>query len=114
MPATSTGALEQFFKWLSAEQNLTDPMAGLHPPKVAGKLVPVFTAAELERPEHGRAGRGFAQRRDAAIIAVLGASGIRLAELVAIRYDPSDVKISYDVARVVDRYLRARARHSQA
>jgi integrase len=39
-------ALQQFFKWLSAEEDLPDPMAGLHPPKVAGKLVPVFTAAD--------------------------------------------------------------------
>jgi site-specific recombinase XerD len=31
-------ALQQFFKWLSAEEDLPDPMAGLHPPTVAGKL----------------------------------------------------------------------------
>ena len=62
-------------------------------------------------------------------------TGIRLAELAGIRYDPqrSDldlwqreitvrgknrkariVKISYPAARTVDRYLRARARHGQA
>jgi integrase/recombinase XerD len=35
-------ALQQFFKWLSAEEDLPDPMAGLHPPTVTGKLVPVF------------------------------------------------------------------------
>jgi site-specific recombinase XerD len=65
-------------------------MDGLHPPKVAAKLVPVFTETELERLEDACAGRGFAQRRDAAIIAVLQASGIRLSELAGIRYDPSD------------------------
>jgi len=32
------------------------------------------------------AGRGFAQRRDAAIIAVFRATGIRLAELAGLRY----------------------------
>jgi integrase/recombinase XerD len=65
------------------------------------------------------------------------ASGIRLSELAGIRYDratrtgatstcgseitvrgnggkPRIVKISYDAARAVDRYLRARARHPQA
>jgi site-specific recombinase XerD len=131
-------ALQQFFKWLSAEEDLPDPMAGLHRPKVAGKLVPVFTAAELARLRDACAGRGFAERRDAAVIAVLTASGIRLSELADIRYDPDDprrsdidlwqreitvhgkggkpriVKISYDAASAVDRYLRARARHPQA
>jgi site-specific recombinase XerD len=131
-------ALQQFFKWLSAEEDLPDPMAGLHPPKVAGKLVPVFTATELARLQDACAGRGFAERRDAAIIAVLTASGIRLSELASIRYDPDEprhsdlnlwqreitvrgkggrpriVKISYDATRAVDRYLRARARHPQA
>ena len=52
-------------------------MAGLHPPKVAGKLVPVFTGSELALLEHACAGRGFDERRDAAIIAVLKASGSR-------------------------------------
>ena len=131
-------ALQQFFKWLSAEEDLPDPMAGLQPPHVTAGLVPVFTGAELARLEHACAGRGFAERRDAAIIAVLKASGIRLSELAGIRYHPDDprrsdidlwqreitvrgkggrpriVKISYDAARAVDRYLRARARHPQA
>jgi hypothetical protein len=31
MPATSTGALQQFLKWLSAEEDVPDPMAGLQP-----------------------------------------------------------------------------------
>ena len=32
-------ALQQFFKWWAAEEELPDPMAGLRPPKVTGKLV---------------------------------------------------------------------------
>ena len=36
-------ALQQFFKWLAAENQLPDPMAGLQPPRVPAKLVPVFT-----------------------------------------------------------------------
>jgi integrase/recombinase XerD len=131
-------ALQQFFKWLSAEDGLPDPMAGLRPPKVTAGLVPVFAGTELSRLERACAGRGFAERRDAAIVAVLKASGIRRSELAGIRYDPQDprrsdidvwqreitvlgkggrpriVKIGYDAARMVDRYLRARARHPQA
>jgi len=131
-------ALQQFFKWWAEEEDRPDPMAGLHPPKVTEKLVPVFSSGELSKLEQARAGRGFAQRRDAAIIAVFRSTGIRLAELAGIRYDPQDtqrsdldlwqreitvrgkngkariVKISYPAARTLDRYLRARARHVQA
>ena len=83
-------------------------------------------------------GSTFAARRDAAIIAVFTATGIRLSELAGIRYDPHDparsdldlhareiriagkagkprtVKIGHQAARNLDRYLRARARHPQA
>jgi len=113
-------------------------MAGLKPPHVPGRPVPVFAAGELLRMERACAGRSFQQCRDAAMIAVLKATGIRLSELAGIRYDPGDpqrsdvdlwhreitvhgkgrktrtVKISHDAARTLDRYLRARARHAQA
>jgi site-specific recombinase XerD len=68
-------ALQQFFKWLTAEDQLPDPMEGLQPPRVTGKLVPVFTGEELTRLEHACAGRSFAQRRDTAIVAVFRATG---------------------------------------
>jgi site-specific recombinase XerD len=113
-------------------------MARLRPPKVTEKLIPVFTSVELSRLERTCQGRSFAQRRDAAIIAVFEATGIRLSELAGICYDPVDaersdldlwareitvrgkhgkqriVKISYQAARTVDRYIRVRARHAQA
>src|ERR1017187_7621558 len=105
-------------------------MAGLQSPPVTDKLVPVFTREELSRLESACAGRTFAQRRDAAVIAVFRATGIRLAELAGIRYDPGDlrrsdvdlwqreitvcgkggrariVKIGYGAARSLDRCLR--------
>ena len=124
-------ALQQFFKWLAAEDQLPDPMAGLQPPRVTDKLVPVFTAEELTRLEQACAGRSFAQRRDTAIIAVLTATGIRLSELAGLRCGDVDlwqreitvrgkggkdriVKIGHQAARSLDRYLRARSRHAQA
>jgi integrase/recombinase XerD len=130
--------LQQFFKWLAGEEELPDPMAGLQPPRVTEKLIPVFTSAELSRLEHACAGRTFAQRRDAAVIAMFRATGIRLAELAGIQYDPENprrsdidlwqreitvcgkggkarvVKIGYDAARSLDRYIRIRAQHAQA
>ena len=131
-------ALQQFFRWLAGEEEIPDPTAGLKPPRVPDKPVPVFTGDELSRLERACAGRGFQQRRDAAIIAVLEATGIRLSELAGIGYDPGDplrsdvdpwhreitvhgkggktriVKISHDAARSLDRYLRVRARHAHA
>jgi site-specific recombinase XerD len=113
-------------------------MDGLRPPRVAGKLVPVFTDQELTRLEQACAGRSFAQRRDTAITAVLRATGIRLAELADLRYDPGDPRLSdvdlwqreitvrgtggkpriarigHHAALSLDRYLRARSRHAQA
>jgi site-specific recombinase XerD len=131
-------ALQQFFKWLAAEEEIPDPMAGLRPPRVPDKPVPVFAGQELPRLERACVGRSFQQRRDAAVIAVFQATGMRLSELAGIRYDPDDsrrsdidlwqreitvrgkggktrtVKIGYDAARSLDRYIRVRARHAQA
>jgi site-specific recombinase XerD len=130
--------LQQFFKWLAAEEEIPDPMAGLHPPKIPARLVPVFTGAELAALEQACTGRSFGQRRDAAIIAVFRATGIRLSELAGLRYSPGHpragdvdllareitvtgkgrrsrtVKMDRDAARSLDRYLRARSRHAQA
>jgi len=131
-------ALQQFFRWLAEEEQLPDPMARLRAPKVSEKLVPVFTSEELSALEKTCQGRSFAQRRDAAIIAVLTATGIRAGELAGIRYDPRDprrsdldlwnreitirgkggrprvVKIGHEAARALDRYLRVRSEHAQA
>jgi site-specific recombinase XerD len=131
-------ALRQFFKWLAAEEQLLDPMTRLRAPRVAVPDVPVFTSVELSALEKACHGNSFAARRDAAIIAVFQATGIRLAELAGIRHHPDDparsdldlqareiriagkggkrrtVRIGHQAARSLDRYLRARARHAQA
>ena len=72
-------ALRQFFKWRAAEDELSDPMARLRAPKVTVIAVPVFTSVELSELDKACQGRSFAARRDAAIIAVFTAAGIRLA-----------------------------------
>ena len=123
--------INSFALRLAAEDQLPDPMAGLQPPRVADKLVPVFTPGELTRLERACAGRSFAQRRDTAVIAVLTATGIRLSELAGLRCGDLDlwqreivvrgkggkdriVRIGHQAARSLDRYLRARSRHAQA
>lgn len=40
-------ALEQFFKWLAAEDGLPDPMRNMRGPKVSEKLVPFFTSEAI-------------------------------------------------------------------
>jgi site-specific recombinase XerD len=132
-------ALRQFFLWLAAaEDEVPDPMARLRAPAVREKPVPFFTSVELSKLDRVCRGSTFAQRRDAAILSVFRATGIRLAELAGIRYDPGDprrsgldlerreirvrgkggrdrtVRIDHEAARRVDRYLRVRARHEQA
>jgi integrase/recombinase XerD len=87
-------ALQQFFRWLADEEEVADPMSGLRAPKVTDKLVPVFTSEELPALAKACQGRSFGQRRDAAIIAVLTATGIRAGELAGIRYDSQDPRRS--------------------
>jgi site-specific recombinase XerD len=84
-------ALRQFFRWWSAEEELPDPMVNLRGPRVTEKLVPFFTSVELSALEKACRGNTFAQRRDAAIIAVFRASGIRLSELAGIRCGDLDL-----------------------
>lgn len=131
-------ALQQFFRWLAAEDEIADPMARVRAPKVEDKPVPFFTSVELSRLEKACQGNTFAQRRDAAIMAVFRATGIRLSEMAGIRYRPDDpvrsdvdlqrreifvrgkggkdriVRIDPEAARRVDRYLWVRARHPKA
>jgi site-specific recombinase XerD len=131
-------ALRQFFKWRAAEEDFPDPMTRLRAPKVTQREVPVFTSVGLSQLQKACQGRSFAARRDAAIIAALTATGIRLSELARICCHPGDparsdpdlhareirirgkgrtartVKISHQAARGLDRYLRARPRHPQA
>jgi site-specific recombinase XerD len=131
-------AVRRFLRWLAIEDDRPDPVKGLRAPAVKVSLVPVFTSDELSALRRACQGRSFADRRDAAILAVFEATGIRLSELAGIRYDPGDpercdlslygreirvfgkggkpriVTISYQAARSLDRYLRARAKHPMA
>jgi site-specific recombinase XerC len=131
-------ALQQFFRWLAAEDGIPDPMARLGPPKETRKPVPCFTSMELSRLRKACRGSSFDERRDAAVISVFLATGIRLAEMAGIRYHPADpyrsdvdlmareitvrgkggrprmVKLSHEAARRLDRYLRVRSGHRLA
>ena len=127
-------ALQQFFKWHATEdpdEPRPNPMANLKPPKVADKLVPVFTEDELDALLATCKGGGFQNRRDCAIFSLFKDTGARLAELAGLGVDdvsPASreatvtgkgdkqriVRFTYDTARALDRYTRERARHPAA
>ena len=83
-------AVRRFLRWLAVEEDRPDPAEGLRAPAVKVSLVPVFTSEELSALRRACQGRGFAGRRDAAVLAVFEATGIRLSELAGIRYCPDD------------------------
>jgi integrase/recombinase XerD len=135
---TQFRGLQQFFRWLAAEDSIADPMTRLRPPRETPRPVPGFTSVELSRLDKACRGNSFEDRRDAAVIAVFLATGIRLAEMAGIRCclgdpyggdvdlgarevrvrgkggRPRTVKLSHEAARRLDRYLRARDRHQLA
>jgi site-specific recombinase XerC len=101
-------AVRRFLRWLAAEEDRPDPASGLRAPKPAPGPVPVFSSEELSTLQRACQGRSFEARRDAAIIEVLLAAGIRLSELAGIRYDPVDPARS-DL-RLLDREIRVRGK----
>jgi integrase/recombinase XerD len=125
-------ALQQFFRWFCAEEELPNPFARLSPPKVGEKVIPVIDterlAALIKLCEKGR---DFESRRDAAMLRLFAATGIRLAELTNLKLEDVDltkciaivtgkgdkervVKFDYSTAQALNRYLRIRAEHKLA
>jgi site-specific recombinase XerC len=123
-------ALRRFYGWLEEEEEIeVSPMAKIRPPTVPEQPVPVLPDEALQRLLAVCAGKDFEARRDTAIVMVLLDAGPRLAEIAGMR--TRDVDFDYDVVRVLgkggrereipfgrnagralDRYLRARSRHS--
>lgn len=131
--ATRYRALQQFFKWLAEEGELpTNPMSGLRPPTIPDALPPILADDEIRRLLHACEGGDLLARRDAAIIRTLADTGMRCAELAGLSVE--DIDLDADTALVLhaknrrprvvpfgsktsaalDRYLRARATHSEA
>ena len=83
-------AIRRFLKWLAAEDGRPDPVEGLGAPRHRPGLVPVFAGEELSALRRACQDRSFEARRDAAVIEVFLAIGIRRAEMTGIRYEPAD------------------------
>ena len=123
-------AIQQFFRWLSDEEEIPNPMQRLRPPEVPEKPVPVLRVDQLQALLRSCQGRDFVSRRDLAIIYVLMDTGIRRAELVGLTVDDVDldlreiqvfgkgrrpriVTIGRRAAVALDRYLRVRAQQQK-
>jgi integrase/recombinase XerD len=118
-------ALQRFFAWLSEEEDLPNPMAGLKGPQAEPKVVPVFGDGEVDAMLRQCRGRSRKARRDTAILMLFRDTGVRLAELAGLNLDDVDlrqrealvtgkgnrqrwVKFGSKTALAVDRYLRVR------
>lgn len=142
-PATANNryrGLQAFFRWCTEEAIIeASPMANMRPPKVPERPVPVLTASELVALIRGaEKRRAFEDVRDAAILRLFYATGLRLAELANLRWLPDDpvrndvdldqgtlrvigkgdrlrvVSMGVKTTRALDRYLRLRRHHPDA
>ena len=125
-------AVRRFFGWAVDEDIIsTSPMAKMRPPRFALVPPPVLTADEVSALIAACRGREFADRRDMAIIMLLAGCGLRRSEIGNLRVEDVDRDrervyvvgkgnkgrhVSYGpvVAKAIDSYARARARHPMA
>jgi site-specific recombinase XerD len=134
-PSTAAGRyryLQQFWRWVVEEGERDEsPMAGMSPPTIPDRPVPVYDRAELRALLKVTEGTGFEQRRDHALIRMFIATGVRLGEMAGMTLDSLArdeqamlvigkgdrgrwVPYSDKAATALDRYLRERRRHPQA
>jgi site-specific recombinase XerD len=134
-PATAAAYyrhLQQFWRWVTAEGEIpVSPMAGMSPPKLPERPVPVFTPDELRALVKAAEGTTFEARRDTAMVHLFVATGVRLAEMAGMRLDSIArdeqavlvigkgdrarwVPYGDKAATALDRYLRVRRRHPRA
>lgn len=106
--ATRYRCLQQFFKWLLDEGEVTrSPMERMQPPTVPDVPVPVVRTGDLQKLLKACDGRELADRRDAAIIRLFIDTGMRIGEMAGLSVDELD--FDQDVALVVGKGSRPRA-----
>ena len=130
--ASAYRGLQRFFTWLLEEEEIAqNPMERMRRVQTPEVPVPVLTDEQLKNLLKACEGSGFEQRRDMALLRLLIDSGMRLAEVSGLSVGdidfhdgvaivmgkgrrPRAAPFGSKTARALDRYLRARARHSQA
>lgn len=123
-------ALRNLYGWLVEEDELDDsPLAKVRVPKTDPPPPDVLSEDQLRALLRACEGRSFEDRRDAALIRFMAATGLRVSEvcdlelgdidlamrLATVRSGKGDkariVRFDPATAKALDRYLRARARH---
>ena len=100
--------LQQFFKWALAEGEIDQsPMANLSPPRLSEQSPAVLADDHVRRLVKACGGRGFADRRDMALILLFIDTGVRRHELAALSVD--DIDFEFNVAVVHGKGGRQRA-----
>lgn len=127
--------IKQIFRWLVEEGEVAEasnPMRHVRPPKVIVQPPPVLRSEDIRALLGACEGRTFADRRDAALVALLYDTGIRLAECTGLMIDDVDiaerrgirvlgkgrklreVPFGAKTAKALGRYLRSRRTHPEA
>lgn len=122
-------SLKTLFNWLVDEEELDrSPMRTMKPPEVPEVEVPIIPEADLVKLLKVCNGKGFAERRDTAIIMMFLDTGVRLSELTERNVEHVDLDIMVfsvigkgsrersvpfgrATTQIMDRYLRALAKH---
>lgn len=130
--ATRYRGLQQLFKWLHEEGEITtNPMARMRPPKVEEREVPIVAEDDLRALLKATQGQDFEARRDTALLLIFLDTGGRLAEIAGLQLEHIDLvqgvalvlgkgrrerslPMSPTTIKGVDRYLRVRARSKHA
>lgn len=122
-------SLKTFFNWLVDEEELDrSPMRTMKPPTVGEVEVPIIPDDALNALLKTCAGKSYKARRDTAIIMLFIDTGVRLSELTERQVRDIDLDLGVftvmgkgarqrtvpfgrEATRVLDRYLRALAKH---
>jgi site-specific recombinase XerD len=124
-------ALQQFFKFLEAEEGIKNPMSGMKPPAVPEKLVPVISDGEYDKLIGTCSSKRFYDLRDKAIFEFFRSSGARRSEVAGLKVIDVDldqlcaivtgkasrmriVRFDATTGLAINRYLRARKNQKHA
>lgn len=126
-------SVRRFSAWLADEGEIeSDLLLGLKPPKLDTKVVPVLSDDDLKALIKACAGREFRDRRDEALVRLMGETGVRSEEAVSMQLPDLDLAAGKAVVRrgkggkgrtvwfgpqtgtAIDRYLRLRRSHRLA
>jgi site-specific recombinase XerD len=121
-------ALRVFFAWLVEEGEITGhPMTRIKPPQVPEEATPIPPPGDIAKLLKSCQGKTYADKRDAAIIALLVDTGCRLSEISYLKVEDVDldqnlvfvmgkgrrprvVRFGRKTANLLDKYLRERAK----